>query len=766
MKSFPIFPIIIIIFYLLNIFSSKNISENNFVINLIDENMRTGTYVRPILSEKGYLYIISGEDFPENEDKKRYILKYDTISGGLIETKTFYSKYGFWRGEVAVTGDNSENIIITTFDDEKINDRTFEIYGKEKYDIGIFKIYGYRRTLKKIGSYYYYAYLNPDNQKTLIINKIKLIDNYPFYQSLKTTQNNIEFIQYQSMISCDFTEDNNFILCAYFNQNKRFAIAIFNSELQYINNFVFEDCNITVDNFIKIIYFKDNSKFIIIYSLGEHTVRLRFVNLINRYLNNLFYPILNSEYLELNDTLHNVNNGFNDIIKFDSNKIIKIHAFNNEYKSKIILTFFEFHENDAILSIKQYEMFDENPNEDISQPRIAVFKNTLVICVSSYFVQNDKKRTGYFFLNYPMSKDIKLTSNKIIIKDLISLENKIFSLTLGFKILTIPKDFIFKNKLNSLEIKENDILTIDDELELIQYKIRNGSFSLKYEGIAKGDDQGYYSLKIYPNNVNIKNNEILIEGRHGIITIEFNDCLEGYYHLDYDLNLCSNIMPKGYYLHSNDKTFKKCESPCDECNGPKINDTFMNCKTCKENYYITEDTNSCYNEEIDNYFLDYNDTILKRCENCKNENNCLNCIKDNYNDNEELICHENCNECFCTSTDDNNMCCLSCKNEKFFLNDETFNCLLPPNQNEENDLILKQNYNFYIFLIIFIISILLSFIIFITSFFYKKENNKKDNENDNNEDNDNDNQNYDNIKKVEMEIKNKDENTENIHSIN
>ena len=707
MKSFPIFPIIIN-FYLLNIFSSKNISENNFVINLIDENMRKGTYVRPILSEKGYLYIVSGEDFPENEDKKRYILKYDTNSGDLIETESFYSKYGFWRGEVAVAGDNSENIIITTFDDEKINDRTFEVYGKEKYDIGIFKIYGYRRTLKKIGSYYYYAYLNPDNQKTLIINKIKLIDNYPYYQSLKTTQNNIEFIQYQSMISCDFTEDNNYILCAYFNQNKRFAIAIFNSELEYINNKVFEDCNITVDNFIKIIYFKDNSKFFIIYSLGEHTVRLRFVNLANNNLNNLFYPILNSEYLELNDTLHNVNNGFNDIIKFDSNKIIKIHAFNNEYKSKIILTFFEFHENDAILSIKQYDMFDENPNEDISQPRIAVFKNTLVICVSSYFIQNDKKRTGYFFLNYPMSKDIKLTSNKIIIKDLISLKNKIFSLTLGFKILTIPKDFIFKNKLNSLEIKENDILTIDDELELIQYKIRNGSFSLKYEGIAKGDDQGYYSLKIYPDNVNIKNNsEIFIEGRHGIITLDFNDCLEGYYHFYYDLNLCSNRKPKGYYLDSNDKTFKKCESPCDECNGPKINDTFMNCITCQENYYITEDTKSCYNEE-------------------------------------QLTCHENCNECFCTSTDDNNMCCLNCKNEKFFFNDETYNCLLPPNQNEENDLILKQNYNFYIFLIIFIISILLSFIIFITCLFYKKENNK----NDNKDDNDND------IKKIEIEFKN------------
>ena len=32
-----------------------------------------------------------------------------------------------------------------SLENEKINDRTFEVYGKEKYDIGIFKIYGYRR---------------------------------------------------------------------------------------------------------------------------------------------------------------------------------------------------------------------------------------------------------------------------------------------------------------------------------------------------------------------------------------------------------------------------------------------------------------------------------------------------------------------------------------------------------------------------------------------------------------------------------------------
>ena len=50
----------------------------------------------------------------------------------------------------------------------------------------------------------------------------------------------------------------------------------------------------------------------------------------------------------------------------------------------------------------------------------------------------------------------------------------------------------------------------------------------------------------------------------------------------------------------------------------------MNCSTCKENYFMTEDTNSCYRRVIDNYYLD--NITLKRC-----HSNCLDCynIEDN-----------------------------------------------------------------------------------------------------------------------------------------
>ena len=605
--------------------------------------------------------------------------------------------------------------------------RSFEIYDMENknFSTEIYKVYGYRRTLKKVGSYIYYAYLEPKNMKTLFIDKIQLINNSPYFQTVKRLNYNIEFTTYQSMISCDFTEDNKYMLCAYFNQNNKFSIIIFNSELEYINKKEFEYCsNDLEDAFIKIIYFKDNSKFIIMYTINKFTVRIRFVNYINNQLNNLFSPMFNnSEYLELNDTQENNHDGLNDMIKFDSNKIIKIYTGANE----IILTVFQFYEDDTVLSIKYYNLFNYKEHNSINQPRLAVFRNTLVICVSSFFVNfNNKYMAGYFFLNYPMSKDVELTNNKIIIKDLISLENKIFSLSLKFKILDIPKDLILENKL-SYEVKKDDIYEIDDELKLIQYRINEENYILKYEGIAIGNDQGYYSLKMYPKNINIKNSsDVYIEGRHGAITIKFNDCLEGYYHLVNDSNLCTNIKPNGYYIDEKTKTYKKCESPCVECYGSKISDISMNCITCEEGYYITEDTHSCYKEEIDNYYLDIDNKIYKRC-------------------------HENCKRCYSASKDDNNMACKNCK-DGYFYKADTLNCILPKNfiKRQNIRLTILKDYNFYIFMSIFIISILISFIIFLC--FFNKKN--KENEIDLSQ------------SQIEMKSKNDNEKEENELSIN
>ena len=46
----------------------------------------------------------------------------------------------------------------------------------------------------------------------------------------------------------------------------------------------------------------------------------------------------------------------------------------------------------------------------------------------------------------------------------------------------------------------------------------------------------------------------------------------------------------------------------------------MNCINCINNYFITEDINSCYTGDIDNYYLDIEKNKYKRC-----HPNCLRC---------------------------------------------------------------------------------------------------------------------------------------------
>ena len=117
---------------------------------------------------------------------------------------------------------------------------------------------------------------------------------------------------------------------------------------------------------------------------------------------------------------------------------------------------------------------------------------------------------------------------------------------------------------------------------------------------------------------------------------------------------------------------------------------------------ITEDTKSCYNEEINNYYLDLDNKIYKRC-------------------------HENCERCYSAPIDDNNMACKSCKNGYFYKAD-TLNCILPDNfiKRKKIPLTILNDYNFFIFMLIFIISFLISLIIFLCFLKKKEKENKID----------------------------------------
>ena len=301
----------------------------------------------------------------------------------------------------------------------------------------------------------------------------------------------------------------------------------------------------------------------------------------------------------------------------------------------------------------------------------------------NYFYQKDSFNCILSSEFYKIN-NISGNFNKIKISEIIT--NNKFSLTLKFKILKIPQDFIFMNS-NSEEIKENDILEINDEIKVMKYR-KNGQQNIfKFVGLA-------ISSEIYPSNKNYTEKSIIFfEGREGEIQFNYNgeDCLNGFYHLDYDLDLCT------INIDEENKIYKACQSPCSECIGPIINNELMNCITCENNFYITEDTNSCYKEK-ENYYLDNN--TLRRC-------------------------HPRCSKCITGSKNDTNMTCLECiynSEENYFYKEDTLNCILPSEFHKRDFIQLSTvpNYVFYIFVAILIFSIIISFTT-ILSLIFKKE---------------------------------------------
>jgi hypothetical protein len=674
-----------IIFLLLFIKYSYNLKKEpiHYTIKIIDNEMKSNHILAVNNEEEGYLYIITGEEGENLNLFKRYILKYD-VNSGEFHKYFFNSIYPFKNPESTIAGYFSEFLLTTT-------EKAIAIYNGTYIEEELFNIFSSRRTLKNIGTEYYYAYTNNDNKNSLIITKMELViqtryNNAQFYKIIKTSEP-LSIISYQEMISCDFTNDNQYILCAYISQDKSFTISVHNKYLELIQVEKKEVCqNFDTSYFIKIIYFKDNSKFITMNSENDYIARLRYFRYKDKYFINQLYSILdnNEQYLDVDETQQTGYHYNMDLIAVDSNKIIKVFASNNQ----IIITIFQFYEHETLLFIKIYNMkgYDYIGYNYLLNPRISIFRESMVVCLSAYY--NGDHRAGYFFINYPNSSDIILTSNNQIIKikDLISMENNLFSLEMKFKVLKVPKDFIFIN-LNEKEIKEDDILELNDELKLRQYRIKEGPYKLEYEGIAIGNDLQYSSSKVYPSYRDIPAaSEIIIEGKESNIIINLDDCLEGYYHLDSDNNICTNIKPEGYYIDEEGKTYKDCEDPCRECSGPKINETNMNCISCIKGYNITNDTKSCYSHLPEKYYLD-NDTFKP--------------------------CHERCKTCFNGSNDNTHMNCLSCISKDYFYRKDTFNCITKNEVVPTEVITIKPYYSLYILFVLILVTSIIIAIIFL-----------------------------------------------------
>ena len=670
--------------------------------------MRWAKYISPTLDNDGNIYLVTGEQ--SESPNKIYVVKYDINSLNVVEKFYYETSYIFNYGEAYVIGDNNNYLFVSTFFTDNIpgesefvsiSDKSFVNNSPEK------NIIGYRRDLKKAGDFYYVANLNNENGYFICVQKMKFIESggSAIFHELGKKK---AILTYQAMISCDLTDDNLYILCAYFSRDNDIyhaTVSAFDSGLNHVFPHNYDEWEKWTDGsdnsvFIKIVYLKDNSNFIVVHRHEDSIMRLRYFRYEpnDKFENKLGQYSIQTDYLDIENTQTVGDYGANDIIVLDQNKIIKVFAF---YTNHLIISIIHFYDDNDIhsISIKIYNMYPMNGFYEIQIPRLVKMNNSFIVCLSAK--KDGKLNTGFFLMNFPNVINQTLETSNIAVTNLIKLENKLFSLKIKLRILEIPQDFIFISQLKSDEVKvsSDELYDEDDIFTLRQFRIREGAYKLKFQSIAKGIDTGYFYSKVY-NGERVINEFVEYKGRIGELTINLGGCLDGYYPLYNDTNLCTNLKPVNFYLDEEDHIYKPCPSNCSECTKP-LNETFMNCIDCKQNFFMTEDSRSCYQGEIDNYYLDIDELIYKRCHpnclrcsakplnntfmNCKScqyahfltedTNSCYNIVIDNYYLDIRTLrrCHRNCFLCYGAPIDRYHMNCRNCKNN-LYMTEDTDSC--------------------------------------------------------------------------------------------
>ena len=161
------------------------------------------------------------------------------------------------------------------------------------------------------------------------------------------------------------------------------------------------------------------------------------------------------------------------------------------------------------------------------------------------------------------------------------------------------------------------------------------------------------------------------------------------YYYDYNHSSCLYEIPDGFYLNDSTlKTIDKCDIRCKKCNlESTLKDLCISCNI--ENYYypkINDDKNEdlfigCYYREIEGFYLDNDNSILKPC-----YSNCKKCTE--YGN----IFDNKCTECYSNYTLNNTNCYQICEYYYYFDSSNLYHCTYNNScPNEYNKLIRDKN---------------------------------------------------------------------------
>ena len=536
-------------------------------------NIYFSNHIIPYTDEKGNLYAVTGEYASKDGSKEmlRNILKYNSTTGDLYKNITYYSNH-FSLPEILFFGNNSEYLLTTT-------QSAIEFFNGIK-TIQLKQTVNSRRTiLKKFGSNLLYIY--PESNK-LFISNISINKDEGEEESITLTKINHKEDFDIVIISCDTSKDDQYLLCTYYTDEKSVKIVRITEDLNVISSQIYEtscpDVNYKNNYFIKIMNFRDLHKFALLYYEKDYTIRMRYFEYKDDdSLENSFF---NCEYLDINNALNSFSYNHSDAMTLDSDKIIIVYAY-----EKVIVTLVQFHKN-YLYSIRNFNFPKYQFN--FLNPRLAMFRNSITICVSNY-----NNRVGFIFIGYPYYMDKTVTDNSNIkIRDLARIDNNIFFYELQVILLNIPDDFIFTNDLGVV-ITPSMYLHKYEELVFRQYK-KKTKVSIAFESSAIGEYDNYWSYETFPENSKIPSSpETSIKAKKGIININIDECNNGFHEIQFSDNICTNKRPEGYYLDEQSNMYKKCHPLCSDCSMESNDDSNMNCLVCVTNYTLDSLSSNC-----------------------------------------------------------------------------------------------------------------------------------------------------------------------------
>lgn len=270
----------------------------------------------------------------------RMLIIYEYKTSSFIKRINYLSNFNLCWAESFIFGDNSEFIFTTTVISDDPAEGSYDTFNMNKIITctGVYNAYGYRRSLIKAESYYYMINIYSD-YKTLHLRKVKFtFDSYnnPNMEIVKEIKHNLHIIPKIKMISCDITNNKNYIFCALHESYQgtgppKTWITLFNSELEYKSSTTFSSFdNFNINYFIKLVYLNDD-KFFVIVPKSEKTAYFEYFKY-NVNTNSITFIFYN----EVENTHLSSHYDSNDVIAFPPDKIIKIYA-----GEKIIITIFQ-----------------------------------------------------------------------------------------------------------------------------------------------------------------------------------------------------------------------------------------------------------------------------------------------------------------------------------------------------------------------------------------------------------------------------------------